>query len=229
MHTHSHYLLFLIGLRHCRKLVPKICQPASQPTDVSERKPGQHYQVHFFGSRRQVSRSVSAVCSWQLHQGKTVPQHWPKFLPSVHFPWQAWPASSPNSHGSSVRSRCCSHLPSPRRALWALPKPRLQWAPGCLWVSLTPLAPGPGPALHQNRSGTRLKTPKPMGRVPELRTRVQAHFSSLCHISLTSNFHTVFHGPSEKDSRHPHRAPDGKNWNDSEKLHEQNLLFFPDI
>lgn len=29
MHTHSHYLLFLIGLRHCRKLVPKICQPAS--------------------------------------------------------------------------------------------------------------------------------------------------------------------------------------------------------
>lgn len=35
----------------------------------------------------------------------------------------AWPVSSPESHSSSRRWHCCSHLHSPRRAPWAPPKP----------------------------------------------------------------------------------------------------------
>lgn len=127
-----------------------------------------------------------------------VPQHWPKFLPNVHCPWQGWPGQPAPQTATAApgdltaASTCippgglCGHPPNPDSV-----------NPGCLWLSLTPAAQGAEICLTPEPQWDMSTTPKPTPRaVSELHTGVQTHFS-LRH-QRHSNSHTVFHGPSEK-------------------------------
>lgn len=139
MHTHSHYRLFLIGLRHCRKLVPRICQSVSQPTDVSERKPGQHSQVHLFGWRDR-SADQCLLCA----AGSSTKRKWslsigPNSCPTCTALGRAGLASQLPKQPQQLQEISLLHPPAFPQG--HPPNPD-SVNPQCLWLSLTPAAQG---------------------------------------------------------------------------------------
>lgn len=211
MHTHSHYLLFLIGLRHCRKLVPKICQLASTQMFQKENQ----VSIPRFTSLARGDRSADQC----LLSAAPPRENGPSALAQI--PAQrallsaglAWPASSPASQSSSRRSPCCSHLHSPWRALWALPKPR-PVNPKSLWASLTPsaqtyLTPEPQWDTTHNTHDQSLWAPHKSPSTILSDTSASSLISTLYSMALQKKTAEI---PAVEKT---------------EKLNEQNLSFFP--
>lgn len=206
MHTHSHYLLFLIGLRHCRKLVPRICQSVSQPTDVSERKPGQHSQVHLFGWRDR-SADQCLLCA----AGSSTKRKWslsigPNSCPTCTALGRAGLASQLPKQPQQLQEISLLHPPAfPLGGSVGPPKSRLSEPPVPLAQPHTSSTGGWDLPDTRTAVGHESQHPSPPPEESELHTGVQAHFS-LTH-QPHFNSHTVFHGPSEKHRDIPTLTP----------------------
>lgn len=181
MHPHSHYLLFLIGLRHCRKLVPKICQPASPQMFQKENQVSiTRFTSLALGDRSADQCLLSAAGSstkgkWSLSIGPNSCQTCtslgrPGLARALQKPWQLHEISRLQPPAFTLKGSV------------GTPQNQTPLNPRCLWVTPHLWHRGPRAASHQKHSGMRLRTAKPMSGVSTQESKHTSLLSGTSHL-----------------------------------------------